>query len=144
MTEENHWDEQVRSALAPALRSGQLTIIDEVETLFGSLCAAYPVKGTKIDWSGVPGSSHRLSKGAKQGDFEQFFHANASRMGLNTPAFYLSDSALDFAIAGNVGSFGQWLPAILDNPQHHYFAAMDFSWCLALTMEGDMTFGFRP
>lgn len=144
MIEENYWDQQTRSALAPALESGQLTIIDENDVLFAGLRAAFPIKGSKIEWSAVPGSTHLFSEGGKQEDYEQFFNANASKAGLKTRAYYLSDSALDFAIAGDVGSFGQWLPVILDNPMHHYFCARDFSWCMALTMEGDMNFGFRP
>ena len=144
MTEENYWDQQVRRSLRPALESGQLTIVDEVDELFGRLETAFPVEGTKIDWAEVPGSSYLFSQGGQREDFERFFHQNAPRMGLDTPAYYVSDAALSFAIAGNVRSMGRCLPAILDNPQHHYFVARDFSWCMALTMEGDMNFGFRP
>jgi len=144
MTEENYWDQQVRSALGPALESGQLTIIDEVDELFGGLETAFPAVGTKIDWSEIPGSLNLFSRGAKQEDFERFFNENVSRMDLDTPAYYLSDAALSFAIAGDVRSLGQCLSSILDNPQNHYFAAKDFSWCMALTMEGDMNFGYRP
>jgi hypothetical protein len=144
MVEENYWDQQVRSALGPALESGQLAVVDEVEELFGRLETVFPVEGTKIDWSEVPGSFHLFSRGAQQEDFERFFQAHVAKMGLDTPAYYLSDAALSFAIAGDVRSIGQCLHAILDNPQHHYFIAKDFSWCMALTMEGDMDFGFRP
>jgi hypothetical protein len=144
MTEESYWDRQVRRALAPALGRGELRIVDDADALFGRLQSAYPVQGTKIDWSEVPGSFSLNSQGSKQADFEEFFRENAPRMGLDTPAYYLSDSALSFAIAGSVRCIDQELRAILDNPEHHYFTAEDFSWCMALTMEGDMDFGFRP
>lgn len=144
MIEENEYDQEARSALGPALAGGQLTIIDEVEELFGRLETTFPVEGTKIDWSDVPGSIYQFSQGGQQEDYERFFHENELKMGLDTPAYYLSDAALSFAIAGDVRSMKQWLPAILANPQHHYFTARDFSWCMALTMEGGMNFGFRP
>ena len=144
MIEKNYWDQQVLNAMWQALEEGQLTINHEVDALFDSLESAFPVAGSKIDWNEVPGSVYLFSQGAKQADFEHFYHANAIRMGLRTPAFYLSDAALSFAIGGDVGSIGQHLPAILENPEHHYFAAQDFSWCMALTMEGDLNFGFRP
>ena len=92
----------------------------------------------------MPGSIHLSSEGARKEDFAQFYFQNAEMMGLDTPALYLSDSALSFAIAGDVRSLGHSLEAILENPQHHYFVAKDFSWCMALAMEGDMDFGFRP
>ena len=144
MTNESYWDQQVRDALRPAFDGGQLTTIDEVDDLFRRLESAFPIARSKIDWNKVPGSIYLASKGAKRENFQRFFHENMERMGLDTTALYLSDAALSFAIAGTVRSLGQSLHSILENPEHHYFVASDFSWCMALTMEGDMNFGFAP
>jgi hypothetical protein len=144
MAKEDYWDERVRSALAPALARGELRIVDELDQLFEELEAAFPVEGTKIDWDEVPGSLSGLSLGSTPEYFAQFFHEHQQTMGIDTPAYYLSDSALNFAIAGEVRALSQHLHIIIENPQHHYFVAKDFTWCMALTMEGNMNFGVRP
>ena len=141
MAEKQYWDERVSSALEAALQSGDLRIIHEVDELFEELTAAFPFGGTKIDWRDVPGSLHAHGD---QEDYERFFLENTTKMGWDAPAYYLSDNSINFAIAGSVERLAKHLPIILENPEHHYFTAEDFSWCMALTMEGDMDFGFRP
>ena len=74
MIEKNYWDQQVLNAMWQALEEGQLTINHEVDALFDSLESAFPVAGSKIDWNEVPGSVYLFSQGAKQADFEHFYH----------------------------------------------------------------------
>lgn len=54
---------------------------------------------------------------------------------------YVGDSATDFALMGTVEVMQRALPIILEVPQHHYFIGPGYSWCICMTMEGDMGFG---
>jgi hypothetical protein len=73
--------------------------------------------------------------------FIDFFDEMRSRFDLAGPIFYAGDSATDFALEGAIETIRRVLPKIIDIPQHHYFVGPNCSWCLCMTMEGDIGFG---
>ncbi len=73
----------------------------------------------------------------------QFFDDMQSRFELSGPVVYAGDSATDFALQGAVNAIRKALPTLIEVPQHHYFIGPSYSWCICLTMEGDMGFGLN-
>ena len=53
---------------------------------------------------------------------------------------YFGDGLTNFVLSGKIIDFMENLDSIFDIPQHHYFTESQLSWCLCLTMEGDMFF----
>jgi hypothetical protein len=118
---------------------------DSVE-YFSRLAECYPVAGSKIQWSKVPDSIELSEKSddLQQTAFSDFFGKIVARYGLNGQAIYMGDSAINFSLLSSVEEFARHLGALLSIPQHHYFVAADYSWCMVFTLEGDMSFGHMP
>ena len=138
------YEEDVRLALKTDLDSGEIREAGEAATVLDSLCRIFPVNGSKIDWRRVPGSveSAEENEALQNECFAQFFDEVKARFGLSGSVTYVGDSATEFALEGTVNAIRKVLPTLLEVPQHHYFIGQSYSWCLCLTMEGDMGFGF--
>ena len=138
---DNYWENLLLSALAVSLETRELRLIHDDGPLFQALQDKFPVAGSKINWSSVPGAVNGKAGHDELADRLVFFREHALSLGAESRAYYLSDGALDFAVLGNMGALYRHLPQLLENPQHHYFTPEDFAWCIAFTMEGDMHFG---
>jgi hypothetical protein len=137
------YEDGVRSALKAQFDAGELRDVGDAAAVFGSLSSVFPTSGSKIDWRHVPGSVESAEEDAslQRERFVQFFDEMQSRFVLTGPATYAGDSATDFALEGAVDAIRKALPILLEVPQHHYFMGPGCSWCICLTMEGDMGFG---
>lgn len=115
------------------------------EPFFDRLGKSYPMAGSKIDWTKVNGSVERSENDRRKENsaFRDFFIEILNSENLRGDAIYVGDSLTDSAFCGDVVDFESALMEILEIPQHHYFFSRDLSWCLSLTMEGDMAFGRR-
>ena len=137
-------DDEVRAALKDEYDSGSLCEIGESEVVFGQLSEVYSVVGSKIDWARVPGSLVRFEEdaGSQSQSLIDFFNEMCEKFKLSGEVIYVGDSATDFALKGSLDVFRRVLSLLITVPQHHYFIGPEYSWCLCLTMEGDMAFGF--
>lgn len=141
----NFYETALRQALQPAITAGLICDIGDASPWFSSLMTAFPVCGSKIDWSRVPEAVERRLAAALPSEQQQldFFDGIAERCNLHGRVIYLSDSAIDFGLAGEIGSVRQVLPTLLTLiPQHHYLIAEDLSWCMCFSMEGWLAFGY--
>ncbi|OBV41409.1 hypothetical protein [Janthinobacterium psychrotolerans] len=143
---ENYFETALLNDLHGPLLAGTMVADADSAGYFARLAQRYPVTGSKIRWSDVPGAIERRGNCpdrqlAASGDF---FRAMVALHGLHGQAVYLGDSAIDFALLAPVSVFALHLEALLPIPQHHYFMAADDAWCMVLSMEGDMAFGLRP
>lgn len=141
---ENFYEAEIQRALEEDFSSGALKIIGDSSAIFEVLANSYPAAGSKIDWSEVPGSIRAFeeSDSLQAGKFIEFFDEVVEKFSLSGDVVYVGDSATDFSIRAAIEKIREILPELLDIPQHHYFIGPDFSWCMCLTMEGDMGFGF--
>lgn len=137
------YEDDLRQALKPAFDAGQICEIGDAAAVFGALSKAYPTSGSKIDWKRVPGAieSAEEDESLQFERFVEFFDEMRSRFDLAGPVTYAGDSATDFALEGTVDAIRLALPVLIEIPQHHYFIGPACSWCICLTMEGDMGFG---
>lgn len=137
------YEDDLRSALKIQFDKGELRYIGDAAAVFDSVSGAFPISGSKIDWRHVPGAIESSEEDAslQHRCFVRFFDEMQSRFGLTGPVTYAGDSATDFALEGAMESIKKALPTLLEVPQHHYFIGPSCSWCICLTMEGDMGFG---
>ncbi len=142
----NLYDEELLKLLGNELSGGLIKNIGESAPIFAKLMKAYPYFGSKIDWIKVPGSlvrtEHQESKQLSQ--FSNFFDEVIRTYRLDGEAVYVGDSATDLGFSGTICSVRNVLEVFLGVPQHHYFTNSTCSWCMCLTMEGDMGFGIAP
>lgn len=143
---ENFYEAELRKALHAAMESGRVREVGDSSPFFAQLMKTYPASGSKIDWNRVPGSIERIEEEEtlQVEQFTAFFDEIVQKVGLAGDAFYVGDSATDFALTGSLECMREVLPELLAIPQHHYLVGPEFSWCLCFTMEGDMGFGFNP
>ncbi len=142
----NFYEAELRERLQIAFASCRVKEVGDSAPFFAQLMKTYPVRGSKIDWSRVPDSIERFEEEVERQAklFMQFFSELIQRFHLAGDVTYVGDSATDFALAGSLEHITEVLPELLTIPQHHYLIGAEFSWCMCLTMEGDMGFGFRP
>ncbi|TKC89447.1 hypothetical protein FAZ69_10950 [Trinickia terrae] len=139
----NFYESELREALKEFFNSGGLRVIGESSAVFKKLAGVYPAGGSKIDWTRVPGSVGRVEEqdDLQAEKFAEFFDEMAAKFALSGDVIYVGDSATDFALGGSIATIRKILPELLSVPQHHYIVGPGCSWCICLTMEGDMDFG---
>jgi hypothetical protein len=137
------YEDDLRLALKPEFDAGQIREVGDAANVFGPLSKAYPTNGSKIDWKRVSGAikSSEEDESVQIERFVEFFDEMRSRFDLAGPVLYVGDSATDFALEGTVEAIRRVLLELVEIPQHHFFIGPNCSWCLCMTMEGDMRFG---
>jgi hypothetical protein len=107
------------------------------------LAGIYPTVGSKIDWKRVPGAIEDFEEDQSRHfvRFIEFFDEMRARFCLDGQVLYVGDSATDFVLAGSMDAMRRVLAVLVEVPQHHYFVGPNGSWCMCMTMEGDMGFG---
>lgn len=104
----------------------------------------FPFLGSRIDFS----------KSKKH----QYTHLNKDNLIINSSNFinniitdnsldicqeiiYIGDGVTECAYKFKLKNLVIFLPAILENPQHHYFVDKNYNWCLFISFENDIDFG---
>jgi len=133
---------EIRQALKTEIVSDRLGEVGAAHDVFELLTKNYPMSGSKIDWKRVPGSIEYYEEDRPQERtrFVEFFDEMCARFGLNGLVLYIGDGLTGFALAASTVDMRQALPVLFGVPQHHYFVGPNASWCMCMTMEGDMAF----
>lgn len=140
------YEKQLRQALAPMLTAGRAAIVERMADTFALLGRSFPLSGSKIDWTEVPGAQgiavtdHRLLADAGV----EFWQRIAQTERLSGMATYVCDGGVGFSVEASVPDVSEMLRHILEIPQHHYLIGAGAAWCLCFTMEGDVDFGRSP
>lgn len=139
------YDEELIEYFRDELSTGKVEIVSDSSNYFTRLADEFPTVGSRIDWTKVSNSWVEVAN--TQSDevtqFVNFFNAAVDRYKLAGQVICMGDSATQIAMIFPVDLLRKKLDEILSIPQHHYFVAEDFSWCLVFTFEGDMAFGWR-
>jgi len=137
------YEGEIRQVLKVEIDAGRLKEAGAAYDVFELLKNTYPVSGSKIDWKRVPGAIEDCEAGdaEERSRFVEFFDEMCARFGLNGLVLYVGDGLLEFALAASIVDMRQALPVLLEIPQHHYFVGPNASWCMCMTMEGDIAFG---
>ena len=134
------YENEIRQALKTEIVSDRLGEVGAAHDVFELLTKNYPMSGSKIDWKRVPGSIEYCEEDQSQERFVEFFDEMCARFGLNGLVLYIGDGLTGFALAASTVDMRQALPVLFGVPQHHYFVGPNASWCMCMTMEGDMAF----
>jgi len=121
-----------------------LKIIGESDDIFLSLERVFPLVGSKIDWENVPNSieDHEVIEELHVEKFIEFFDKICMKFNLMDSVIYVGDNVTSFALEGDINIMRKYLGNLIEIPQHHYFIEKNYEWCMSMTMEGDMAFGF--
>ena|SRR6478672_11675166 len=138
------YEDDIREALKEEINAGRLKEAGAADDIFLLLAKNYPLSGSKIDWKRVPGSIEFSEEDQSQqpSQFAEFFDQMCEQFGLNGLVLYVGDGPMDFALEGSAVDMRCAFTVLFDLPQHHYFVGPNASWCMSMTMEGDMAFGF--
>jgi hypothetical protein len=144
MLGENFYESEIRDHFKRLFDSGELRSIGGSLEIFQKIAGVYPVVGSKIDWNRVPRS---VGCAESRDDFQierfvGFFNEVIAKFSLSGGVIYVGDGLTDFALIGDISVIQKILPKLIEIPQHHYIVDYGCSWCICLTMEGDMDFGF--
>lgn len=139
-------DDEIREKIS--LHSEKLEIVDDWEDIADELSDNFYWIGSKIDWSKT--SAHKTLKlygdcSNWLGEIEKFIHNFDADDAIShsNNIFYINDSSLDFSVKLNHRQFYSFLDMALKNiPQHHYFFDKTNKWCLVISSEGYIDFGF--
>lgn len=143
---ESTFETDLRIALAGPVKTGLIEIIPQSDGIAARISTVFPFSGSKIDWRATRGHLSALepSRGRELVAFSDFFDRRSKELGRESVAYYLNDSQIDCSLRASLWTFSRHLHPIIEVPGHHYFLADDLSWCMALSMEGDMDFGYAP
>lgn len=142
----NFFESELRQSLHAAIASNRIREAGDSSFFFARLMDAYPLSGSKVDWTRVPESIEQIEENSslQVERFLTFFDEIVQRFGLAGSVVYVGDSATDFALEAQLTYMKEALPELLTVPQHHYLIGAESAWCMCFTMEGAMGFGFRP
>jgi hypothetical protein len=108
----------------------------------------YPLGGSKIDWDRVPtGRVRPNADPARWTDEAVAFTEHVikvERLDRGTHVVAIGDGPVDVALRLSLQTLVSCLPTLLHLPQHTYALPPDGRWCLAFTMEGNLSFGYAP
>ena len=137
------YDDEIRKTLKAEIDAGRLKEVGDAADVFGLVKKIYPRSGSKIDWDQVPGAIEDAEEDQSRQitRFIEFFDEMCAKFRLSGLVLYVGDSLTNFALASSVADVRRALPVLFEVPQHHYFVGPNGSWCMCMTMEGDMAFG---
>ncbi|MDN6860455.1 hypothetical protein QO207_28015 [Pseudomonas sp. CAN2814] len=137
------YDDDLRSALAAYYAGGLLAEGGRADEVFREIGEMFPFVGSKIKWAMANDVvQSKVSGEMAVAESVDFFCEVTKWMPEDEIVTYVGDSATTFSITGRLSVFWQAVHLIVDVPQHHYFLGRSSGWCVSLTMEGDMNFGF--
>lgn len=139
-------DDEIKNKIS--VLSFSTEIIDDWEPLAAKLSGKFNWIGSKIDWSKAINHQTGILKGS-YAEWILNIKAFMSNNGIydvikrSQKIYYINDSSLDFSISFLEKNFNNFLDFALENiPQHHYFFDFDINWCLMISSEGYVDFGF--
>lgn len=125
--------------------SGDLVLDHDYWRLLGTIESRFPIVGSNIDWSAVPGAVCSGEMGLKESrqKFQEWFREVAERYSLAGQVCVVGDGPVEIGVVGSLDAIVQHLPLLANLPQHTYvFAYPDGDWCASLAFEGWMDFGY--
>lgn len=139
------FEKELLTELDTQIKNGDIEVEESSDAYFSRLAKVFPLGGSKIDWQQVSGSVVDTANNENTvAKWVKFFNKTIDKKSLNGKLTYINDSAFECALTMSVETLKQCIQQLLEYPDHHYFIGENYAWCMTFTMEGDMTFGFKP
>lgn len=138
-------DDEIRTQVAKIPNAPE--IIDDWEPIADSLSEMFDWAGSKIDWGKTSKHKYQELKEDKKcwpSLVKNFVHKYMQGFIYNSKEiYYINDSSLNFALKISPNQMDLMLDLLIENvPQHHYFLNLEAKWCLVISSEGYVDFGF--
>ncbi|WP_336695681.1 hypothetical protein [Delftia acidovorans] len=146
-------NDEFMELLHQIIAKGSVSIVEDDSKIFDIINENYEFIGSKIDWSRTRNHWSEKYNFSKEGINLKDKYKNILKSLINNNfneiiknengIYYISDYSLSYGLEIEKSSFFDILKIIISNiPQHHYFTNPNGSWCLAITMEGYIDFGY--
>ena len=124
-------------------------LIDSPNEIVDKIASSFDWIGSKIDWGKTKNHRHLNLVGSDDDSLSLIKEFIIKNMDINHAISvsqgicYINDSSIDFCVYITSSQFDEWLEFAYNNiPQHHYYFDEAQGWCLVITMEGNVDFGF--
>ncbi len=141
-------EEEFIANMSSKLATNSIEIVRETSAIYALLEARFPLDSGRIDWSLIADRSEtEITKVASFYGVDDDLackHYLGERIAideLSGNAFWINDN-IDIALSGNVLSFGSIFEFLLRPPGHIYLLGEKGDWCLNVTFEDDLYFGY--
>lgn len=127
---------------------GCKAIVDDWGEVADELSRSFEWVGSKIRWSTVKAHKSSELKGGYNNWLDQIKEFISisdidSEINNSDEIYYINDSSLDFSVHIEPSLFYSFLDLVINNiPQHHYFFDKGKKWCLVVSSEAYVDFGF--
>ncbi|ULO09547.1 rhs-associated protein [Paenibacillus sp. 19GGS1-52] len=119
-------------------------VIKNPEKYLNIIEQKFEFNGSKIDW--LQTNKHH----SKESNIESLLtdaslfitELTEKYLNDNVQVMYLGDSLTEFGYQFEIKDLEQILVYFLDIPQHHYFIPLEGDWCLCISHENYLDFGF--
>ncbi|MFC0561489.1 rhs-associated protein [Halalkalibacter alkalisediminis] len=119
-------------------------VIKNPETYLNLIEQKFEFNGSKIDW--LQTNKHYSKESNNESlltDASLFItELKEKHLNNNVRVMYIGDSLTEFGYQFELKDIEQILVYFLDIPQHHYFIPLEGDWCLCITYENYLDFGF--
>ena len=143
-------EEQFVEELSAKLAANNIDVIREVSAIYALFEASFPLESGRIDWSLIVERGESEVKGVSA--FYGVDHDQACKFylreqiainDLSGRAYFINDS-IDIVLVGNVRAFEEVFENLMWPHGHIYLLGEKGDWCLNVTFEDDLYFGFAP
>jgi len=140
-------EEHLRDSLAGLLASRAVAFLENDESVFAGIAAAFPMAMHDIDWARCPGRRYEPPGDPGDAAALRFLEERVAEAGIrpDEQAFVAGDAGSHGGVVEtSVRALREVLPSFLDTPQAIYVVGSDFRWCMAFKMIGATYFAFGP
>lgn len=124
-------------------------LIDSSDEIVDEISDSFDWVGSKINWEKTKNHKHLNLTGESDHCLlliKEFISRDTDinrAISISQGVYYVNDSSIDFSVYVTPPQFSEWLEfAYINIPQHHYFFDATQKWCLVISMEGNVDFGF--
>lgn len=118
-------------------------IIKKPESYLNLMEQKFEFNGSKIDW--LKTTKHYSKKSSNESlltDAYLFITELKKNLKSNAHVIYIGDNLTEFGYQFEIKDIEKILVYFLDIPQHHYFIPLEGDWCLCISYENYLDFGF--
>jgi hypothetical protein len=139
----NWFENELQNNLSVEIETGSILVEKGTKWAFVQIARRFPINYGRIDWANVPNSVGRSERNREKelSAFIEFFEEMTASYQLSKEMLYIGES-IDIGLFLNKMTLSSVLSRVLEFPQHHFITNLETDWCLSLSMEGDMGFGF--
>lgn len=106
--------------------------------VFGWLQTHLPSRGSKMDWSNIPGNHQYWRFDDDLSLATRAVGEVSKHVQPGETVDHVGDSLSPFGVAFTASEAAAVVGALLEIPEHHYFVARDRSWLVVVSSEGDL------